>query len=40
MMSSWAFVGGVTASVTAIGVLLGILSAKRKIKKGIDLYED
>lgn len=40
LMSSWIFVGGVTAGVLAIGVLLGLLSAKRKIKKGIDLYED
>ena len=40
LMSSWVFVGGVTAGVLAIGILLGLLSAKRKIKKGIDLYED
>ncbi|MDD6035869.1 MAG: hypothetical protein PUC30_06725 [Lachnospiraceae bacterium] len=40
LMSSWVFVGGVTAGVLIVGVLLGILSAKRKIKKGIDLYED
>lgn len=40
LMSSWFFVGGVTAGVLAIGVLLGLLSAKLKIKKGIDLYED
>lgn len=40
LMDSWIFVGGVTAAVLVIGVLLGFLSAKRKIKKGIDLYED
>lgn len=40
LMSSWIFVGGVTAGVLIIGLLLGFLSAKRKIKKGIDLYED
>ena len=40
LMSSWVFVGGVTAGVLVIGFLLGFLSAKRKIKKGIDLYED
>ena len=40
LMGSWVFVGGVSAAVLVIGVLLGILSAKRKIKKGIDLYED
>lgn len=40
LMSSPIFVGGVTAAVLAFGVLLGIFSAKRRIKKGIDLYED
>lgn len=40
LMGSWVFVGGVTAGVMIVGVLLGLLSAKRKIKKGIDLYED
>jgi len=40
LMGSWVFVGGVTAAVLVIGVLFGFLSAKRKIKKGIDLYED
>lgn len=40
LLSSWVFVGGVTAGVLVIGVLLGLLSAKRKIKKGFDLYED
>lgn len=40
LMSSWVFVGGVTAGVVALGILFGLLSAKRKIKKGIDLYED
>ena len=40
LMGSPVFIGGVAAAVLAIGVLLGLLSAKRKIKKGIDLYED
>ncbi len=40
LMSSWVFVGGVTAGVLVLGVLLGLFCAKRKIKKGIDLYED
>ncbi len=40
LMGSRVFIGGVAAAVLAIGVLLGLLSAKRKIKKGIDLYED
>jgi len=40
LMGSWVFIGGVSAAVLAVGVLLGIFSAKRRIKKGIDLYED
>lgn len=40
LMSSWIFVGGVSAAVLALGVLVGLLAAKRKIKKGMDLYED
>ena len=40
LMSSWVFVGGVAAGVLVLGVLFGLLAAKRKIKKGIDLYED
>lgn len=40
LLSSPIFVGGVTAGVLVVGVLLGLLSAKRKIKKGFDLYED
>lgn len=40
LLGSWIFVGGITAGVLALGVLLGLLLAKRRIKKGIDLYED
>lgn len=40
LMSSWVFVGGVTAAVLALGVLFGLLAAKRKIKKEMELYED
>lgn len=40
LMSSWVFVGGVAVGVFMLGLLLGLLSAKGKIKKGIDLYED
>ncbi len=40
LMSSWIFVGGVTAAFLALGILFGFLAAKQKIKKGIDLYED
>lgn len=40
LMGSWVFVGGITAGVLVLGVLAGLFCAKRKIKKGIDLYED
>lgn len=39
-LSSWVFVIGITALTLAIGIGLGILMAKRKIKKGFELYED
>ena len=40
LLSSWYFVGGISAVTLAVAVFLGLLWAKRKIKKGIDLYED
>lgn len=40
LLSSWPFVIGVSAGVLVISVVLGILLAKRKIKKGFELYED
>lgn len=40
LLSSWPFVIGISAAVLFISVALGILLAKRKIKKGIELYED
>lgn len=40
LLSSWPFVIGITILTLAISVGLGILLAKRKIKKGIELYED
>lgn len=40
LLSSWAFVGGITAVTLAISIVLGILLAKKRIKKGFDLYED
>ena len=40
LTGSWVFVGGVAVVVLAVGVLLGVLFAKRKIKKGMDMYED
>jgi ABC-type phosphate transport system permease subunit len=40
LLSSWVFVAGITTVTLAISVGLGILLAKRKIKKGFELYED
>lgn len=40
ILSSWIFVIGISVLVLAASVALGILLAKRKIKKGIELYED
>lgn len=40
LLSSWPFVVGITFLTLAISVAFGILLAKRKIKKGIELYED
>ncbi len=40
ILSSWLFVIGVSIIVLAASVALGIFLAKRKIKKGIELYED
>lgn len=40
LLSSWPFVIGISTVVLAISVALGVLLAKRKIKKGIELYED
>jgi hypothetical protein len=40
LLSSWPFVLGVSGGVLIISVALGAFLARRKIKKGIDLYED
>ncbi len=40
LLSSWVFVIGITTVTLAISISLGILLAKRKIKKGFELYED
>lgn len=39
LLSSWPFVGGVTGAVFVLSVIIGIVFAKRRIKKGIDIYE-
>lgn len=40
IMSSMVFVVGISAVTLAVSVALGIILAKRKIKKGFELYED
>ena len=40
VMSSWVFVIGITVATLAISVVLGVLLAKKRIKKGFDSYED
>ena len=40
LLSSWGFVGGITAATLVVSIVLGILLAKKRIKKGFDLYED
>ena len=40
LLSSWSFTIGISSGVFIISIVLGVLLAKLKIKKGIDLYED
>lgn len=40
LLSSWPFVIGISFASLAVSVTIGILLAKRKIKKGFELYED
>lgn len=40
LLSKVPFVVGVTSFTLIISVVLGLLLAKKKIKKGIELYED
>lgn len=40
LLSSWPFVIGVSGAVLIVSIALGAFLARRKIKKGIDLYED
>ena len=40
LLSSWPFVIGISAGVLLVSVALGTFLARRKIKKGIELYED
>lgn len=40
LLASWPFVIGISSGTLVISIVLGILLAKRKIKKGFELYED
>ena len=40
LLSNWVFVGGVSGIVLLLSVVIGLLLAKAKIKKGFDVYED
>ncbi len=40
LLSSWYFVGGVSGGVLLLSIIIGLLLAKSKIKKGFDVYED
>jgi len=40
LLSNWFFVGGVTGGVFLLSIVIGLLLAKSKIKKGFDVYED
>jgi hypothetical protein len=40
LLSSWVFVIGITTVSLAVSIGIGILLAKRKIKKGFELYEN
>lgn len=39
LLSSWVFIGGISAATLAVSIVLGILLAKKRIKKGFDIYE-
>ena len=40
LLSNWFFVGGVSGAMLLLSVVIGLLLAKNKIKKGFDVYED
>lgn len=40
LLSSWPVVIGISVATIALGLILGVLLAKKRIKKGIVLYED
>jgi len=40
LLSNWYFVGGVSGGMLLFSIVIGLLLAKSKIKKGFDVYED
>ena len=40
LLSNWFFIGGVSTGTLVLSVVIGLLLAKAKIKKGFDVYED
>lgn len=40
LMANWYFVIGISGAVFVVGGIIGFILAKRRIKKGIELYED
>ena len=40
LLSSWPFVGGISIAVILVSIAIGTFLARRKIKKGIEIYED
>jgi len=40
LLSNWFFVGGVSAGTLLLSIVIGLLLAQSKIKKGFDVYED
>ena len=40
LLSNWFFIGGVSAGTLVLSIVIGLLLAKAKIKKGFDVYED
>ncbi len=40
LLSNVFFIGGVSAGTLVLSVVIGLLLAKAKIKKGFDVYED
>ena len=40
LLSNWFFIGGVSAGTLILSIVIGLLLAKAKIKKGFDVYED